>query len=178
MIANQFRRVTGRDGRTIFQESFGRLEFSLDSNMKYFGQADRGYNSYKPGRVTPRLVAHELGHSFERFMHAADGYVYAGTDNPVQLIGQDGIYDVTGTLVTGLGQRYGAYQDAPFNGYMCNSYVGECQYHSKDVPGWDNPNEDWADMFMNWVFNSFSSKPAGNALYDWIESNMVDWLQN
>gem|GEM_PF-6351733 len=105
-----------------------------------------------------------------------DGQKYTGTNNPLQLLA-DGIFDANGNLITESGNRYNG-RSAPENGYYCDSYVGECQYHSKDVDDyWNDPSEDFADIFMNWVFDSFYPNSAGAALYNWTETNMATWLQ-
>jgi hypothetical protein len=44
-------------------------------------------------------------------------------------------------------------------------------------------NTDWAagegfaDMFANWVANSFTNDVYGTARYNWIESHMLGWIE-
>lgn len=44
----------------------------------------------------------------------------------------------------------------------------------------NNPNEDTADMFLNWVYNSFDyteqAKGAGTARYNWWNDRMEGWV--
>lgn len=57
------------------------------------------------------------------------------------------------------------------------------QYHG-DTPDWldfpTNPKEDFADMFMNWVYHSFDYSPqaynAGWYRYYFMEDNMRNWI--
>ena len=55
------------------------------------------------------------------------------------------------------------------------------QYHpmtvnaNGEIDG-DNPWEDFADMFMNYVFNSFANNSAGDARNSWMQDNMGHWL--
>jgi hypothetical protein len=45
------------------------------------------------------------------------------------------------------------------------------QQNTKDEDG-----EEFADMFLNWVFDSFANDPAGAARYNWMDENMADWI--
>jgi len=57
-------------------------------------------------------------------------------------------------------------------------------YHGPD--NWSDAaayshNEEFADMFMNWAFNSFdyqlsSVNGAGMARYTWMYTNMAEWI--
>ncbi len=40
----------------------------------------------------------------------------------------------------------------------------------------NNEFEDFADIWLNWVYGSFVPNPAGWALYSWTEENMDAWL--
>ena len=42
----------------------------------------------------------------------------------------------------------------------------------------NTPNEDFADMFLNWAFDSFADDPMGEARYAWMEENMADWIEH
>jgi hypothetical protein len=48
---------------------------------------------------------------------------------------------------------------------------------------WDDWNsdsvkvgEEFADMFMNWAFDSFADNTGGDARYQWMQSHMSVWL--
>lgn len=36
--------------------------------------------------------------------------------------------------------------------------------------------EDYADMFMNWVQNSFADNAKGDARFKWMDSHMGNWV--
>jgi hypothetical protein len=158
---------------------FGGMEFHSDPTLNdWFGIASDGRIRFKPGEVTPRLTVHELGHAFEKHMKAQDGGNYSGTNNPVQLLIDYGIWDTNGSFVTGA--RNGRYdrnggRNAPQNGYWSDDYRDEWQWHPRNMTDGNNAYEDWADIFVNWVNNSFFPNSAGKALYDWAETNMSVW---
>jgi hypothetical protein len=150
------------------------MEFELSEDLDgWWGIASDGKIQILFGKVTPRLIVHELGHSFEKHIWTKNGGKYYGTNNPIQLLADDGIYDVIGNLITGKGNRNND-MNAPDNGYYSDDIPD--QYHARGKVDGDDGNEDWADMFMNWVYDSFYPNPAGDALYNWINVNMAEWL--
>jgi hypothetical protein len=119
---------------------------------------------YVPGRITERLIVHELGHvlDLQEFR----------TQRPSRLLWQNGVYDETGRLVTGthtggIYRRY-AGRRSPDNGYRSDDWHDGWQLH----PGDPLCTEDWADMWLNWVYRSFVDNPAGRALYHWVNARM------
>jgi hypothetical protein len=66
------------------------------------------------------------------------------------------------------------------DGYVSNT--PPWQYHPMtvndegEIDG-DNPWEDFADMFVNWVFNTFASNDAGSARYDWMQEHANTWIK-
>ena len=74
---------------------------------------------------------------------------------------------------TTLGYKSGGIPDMCHgpNQYPDDWNVGDTAFH-----------EDWADMFMNWVFDSFdlmdNAHGAGIARYNWMQTQMTDFLQN
>ncbi len=121
----------------------------------------------------PRLFTHEFGHTFAQ---EYGNRPYFALDD-TQLIDQDGNW-VFGTHPGGSYERtlLGYQGDAP--PYM---------YHGRrNWTDWDSNvnnvarNEDYADMFMNWVYNSFDSSGgllgAGNQRYDWMTVNITETL--
>ena len=186
-IGEAFSRVTNESGKDVFRRAFGSLNLYNGSapDMEisgYFGRTGCGANgcniALKPGSITARLITHELGHAFEKRMWYSDGQKYTGTNNPIQMLSETGVFDVNNNLITKGYNRYNGLS-APDNGYYCNCYTfRESQYHSLDVDKyWNDPSEDFADIFMNWVYDSFYPNNAGAALFDWTESNMANWLQ-
>jgi hypothetical protein len=51
-------------------------------------------------------------------------------------------------------------------------------YHGSNWADWaTSPNEDFADMFMNWAYNTFDEAyNAGVKRYDFMELNMLAWI--
>jgi hypothetical protein len=120
----------------------------------------------------PRLYVHELGH------------VFAGRDptdaNPNSTLGNSVIVDALGRTVW-RGYRAEDGYIRTMLGYVSNGapnvYHGELEW--TDWNSSDNyiaRNEDFADMYMNWMYNSFSDDSAGNSRYAWISSNMNRWI--
>jgi hypothetical protein len=50
--------------------------------------------------------------------------------------------------------------------------------HPADEDGGQSPIEEFADMFMNWVYDSFAHDIAGQARFDFMTTNMVDWISS
>jgi hypothetical protein len=92
-----------------------------------------------------------------------DGEVVSGLDNDTY-------------LRTDMG-----YQTCP-GGKGCQFEEHPTSIDTNAVPPADpnNPYEDVADMFLNWVYDSFDySDPAngaGTARYEWWDSRMADWI--
>lgn len=85
--------------------------------------------------------------------------------------------------------------DATELGTNGNFYYGDFERTSRGYQGigkphqyhgvsWEdfvtNANEDFADMFMNWVYDSFDDSPlaygAGRYRYEFMEDNMRSWI--
>jgi hypothetical protein len=161
-------------GASAFKDSFGKMRFTSETYLGgWYGIASDGRISFLAGAVTPRLVVHELGHSFEKHIWGKNGSKYSGTNNPIELLNVEGVYDINNHLITGKGNRNND-RSAPFNGYL-SDYIPD-QYHPRNMIDGDNTYEDWADLFLNWSFNSFSSNIAGDALYNWVSINMKNWV--
>lgn len=133
------------------------------------------------GDITDRLVGHELGHAFDRAIWTRNGSKYTGTNNPVEFLTTHGIYDGEGNLVTGFSRSKGTYtrwndRIAPNNGFISDSVPG--QYHGTDFDDWNDPNEGFADIYLNWAFNTFADNPSGLSMYVWTATNMASWLNS
>jgi hypothetical protein len=50
------------------------------------------------------------------------------------------------------------------------------QQHPATVQGGATPSEDFADMFLGWAYNHFANNAAGAARYNWMSTNMVEWI--
>ena len=180
-VGNAFANVIGYiNPNTAFKNVYGSgLKFKLNS-----GAADGSWacessisgfscDADSSGKIDARLVAHELGHIFNGIISIA------GEMTPYDDLWRASIRDDFGNWVTGIKN----------NGTWARGYDG---YKSRGVPdlyhgpaNWDDaatgtPNEEFADMFMNWVFNSLDYRPkadgAGTARYNWMTTNMTEWL--
>jgi hypothetical protein len=179
-LVNAFADVVGYITPNIaFKMVFGSLKFTLLGGAKdgrwYCSVSGSGFSCDPDsrGKIDARLVAHELGHLFNRIISNA------GEVSPYDDLYRTRIEDISGNWVTGIND----------DGVWERGYVG---YKSKGAPDlyhgpddWDDPatgtkNEEFADMFMNWVFNSFDYSPkvfgAGTARYNWMTTNMTEWI--
>lgn len=60
------------------------------------------------------------------------------------------------------------------HGYRPGPELGyDSPYRQNSYP---NAREDFADMYMNYIFNSFASDDAGSARYAWMENHMSAWI--
>ena len=157
-VASGLGEASGQSSVNAFTQAFNKVDVTIEPIT---WMAEAGYNStgghieIRPGvTITPRQMAHELGHVFEKHIYFDNGSVYAGTNNPVQMIASQGIYDSFGNLMTIGGNRNNGVA-APDNGYCSDSWQDECQWHPVSLVDGQTPQEDWADIFMNWSFDSF-----------------------
>lgn len=162
-----------------FIASFGNMVFKSDSNLgSWYGKTSHELIRLKPGIITERLTLHELSHAFEKHLYSIAGR-YSGTNNPVQMLIDDGVYADDGSFVTGY--RNGAYDRhggnlAPDNGYYSDNYLDEWQWHPRGMIDGNSASEDWADIFLNWVTGSFVPNKSGDSLMNWVDVNMVQWV--
>jgi hypothetical protein len=154
-----------------FNAVFGSLTFTRNSNTENYCQGG-GYGVTCGGAAPndPRLYAHELGHTFNAVI-VKNG----NSSSPYSDLRNAAITDDAGNWVTG---SHNVVFDRTFRGYRGEK--APFVYHGKEWDDWNSPNEDFADMFMYWAFNSFdfSSKArgAGAARYTWMETNMSNWI--
>jgi hypothetical protein len=143
----------------------------------------------------PRLIVHELGHVLHQNNLARNLYGDL-------LISENAIVDDTRIWVTGLHPRgdecrdntdpnsslgircaattvnqYGSFERT-FFGYTGDRIPDV--YHGRDFGDWNTANEDFADMFMNWAYNSFDYRAdannAGTKRYDWMDERMAPFI--
>ena len=54
------------------------------------------------------------------------------------------------------------------------------KYGALGFTDWNSPNEDFADMYMNWIYSTFNYAPtaynAGWNRYYWMDINMYNWI--
>lgn len=144
----------------------------------------------------PRLIVHELGHVLSLNNPARNLYGDL-------LISENAIVDDLGQWVTGmhpsgpdcqnnndpnssLGIRCAATSGNQYRSFERTflGYTGDgipAVYHGTSFPDWRiNDHEDYADMFMNWVYNTFdysaSAYNAGTKRYDWMDERMRPFI--
>ncbi len=116
-------------------------------------------------KMSARLFAHELGHVFNT--HAAS--------IPYTMLASTTIQDRDKNHVTG------SDEDGEFKrtnrGYRSAWFPDQQHPLNMDSMG-NTPGEDFADMFLNWAFNTFSNDEtgAGAARYEWMAINMAEWI--
>lgn len=175
-IAQTLSRVTGLDPEDIYNRVFGDLAFGLSSSLRYFGYVDKDNKNkitFRPNKLSKALIIHEFGHLFA-----------LRNKEPMETLlkKENAIYTPSGTFLTGV-HIYGYYyrnngRTAPKNGYKSDWYTDGFQIHPVTMKGGNVAEEDWADLFLNWVQISFVANEAGKTLYDWVENHMKLWLKN
>jgi RHS repeat-associated protein len=142
----------------------------------YYGISHGSTILFKPEVLTGYGVAHELRHSFETRVYDSLGKNVSNA--PVNMLTAHGneLLDLFNNHVTGYDSNAGTFVRTMLGYGDCGL---QCAYHplNMDDDG-KTAGEDFADMFMNWTYNSFSSDPngAGAARNDWINRNMADWI--
>jgi RHS repeat-associated protein len=124
------------------------------------------------GHLSPQDMIHEFGHRINN----ADSQGFTNLlDDP-----DHAVYDVNGSFVTGntgKGYNRGGNQPAPNNGYRSDSPCPyQCHPRNMDAAG-NTANEEWADMFMNFIGNTFAPNPAGDALFSWTITNLATFIK-
>jgi len=169
-IALALSQATNLPPHIIYNRVFGKLTFKLSGSLKYYGYVeDENFLSFKPNKITKYLVVHELGHLFS-----------LRNPKPIDTLSKEAIYTPSKKFLTGL-HPYGYYyrnngKSAPKNGYVSDWYTDGYQLHPITLPDGNNVDEDWADLFRNWVYNSFVQNEAGITLYNWVNDHMILWL--
>lgn len=165
----------------VFKAVFGDLKFNVNGTSSAWmcGASANGFScSAGSGRdIDPRLVVHELGHTFNANYNSLGVTPYAA-------LGSASITTAQGMWVAGLhyvDEVWKWDRNPDFAGYYSNG--APAVYHgSATWDDWNSPGvavgEEFADMYMNWAFNSFTVDSAGQARFAWMSSNMGQWLNN
>ncbi len=180
VIGDAIANITGQTNSYLaFQKVFGQLTFSMSDGKKDGSWSCSGSGSGfscdpdAGGKIDARLVAHELGHTLNAIIANND------EATPYDDLWDASIRDNDGLWVTGI-QDNGAWVRG-YSGYI--SEGAPDLYHGPN--DWDDAatgtrNEEFADMFMNWAFDSFDYRPeangAGTARYNWMTTNMSEWI--
>jgi len=116
-------------------------------------------------KISARLFAHELGHVFNT----------RAASIPYTMLASTTIQDRKKHHVTGINEA-GVFKRTNL-GYRSAWFPD--QQHPLDMDSMGNtPGEDFADMLLNWAFNTFSDDEtgAGAARYEWMATNMAAWI--
>jgi len=158
----------------VFNKVFGRTTIELLNDGKGLGCAasavgfscSEGTRGKLSAPTQKGLVTHELGHTFD---HNIDGWGYGRTR-----LDRASIIDAFGNHVTGRNAQNTFERTSA--GYQCSDFP--CMQHPIDLDDLGpTAGEDFADMFMSWVQNSFSNDSAGRARNHWMTTNMGEWLE-
>jgi RHS repeat-associated protein len=182
----------------VFRRVFGTVRFYMSAtetwvdanNDGIMGRGEFYYCGRDPGKgvkcfkesrgdISPRLIAHELGHVFNATVvnRRSAGLIPSSLSSPYNELEFDKIFAFVedSSSPSGISSRQIAGNTA--EGYL------RTRYGYRSEPGFQQntspvPGEDFADMFMNWSFgrSSFSSDHAGLVRYSWMERNMRVWL--
>jgi RHS repeat-associated protein len=176
------------DSVTAFRTVFDGLTLSLDPSISPMdGRSNADSIRLRPGRITGRLLGHELGHVFAFRIKRGDGGMYSSGHPEMMLIA--GLYHKSGAFMTGENRAYGdgSYRRNDLvlgyeSGYECDTVP--CQYHlmSEIYPSEymdadsNSAGEEWADMFLNWSLGGFNDSTRGQYYEMWMTSNMSEWI--
>ncbi len=107
-------------------------------------------------------TAHELGHALAQLLGG----------RPYDDLNATMIVDALGNDVAG---GSGGTYIRTNNGYVLTNGSTWSWQQNTDATA----NEDFADMFLNWSYNSFDNDPAGagDARYQWMSANMPSWIE-
>lgn len=160
-----------RTPQKAFNIAFGKVIFKkLGNSSIWCGLASGNTISLKSGcGMDQYLVVHELGHIFNNVKNG----------KPYRVLARQGVVDANGKLVTG--RRNGRYNRhmglrAPKNGYKTNG-TSRYMMHPKNLVYGNTACEDFADMFLNWVYGTFVNNRRGRALEAWMTWRMGNWTK-
>jgi RHS repeat-associated protein len=123
------------------------------------------------------LFTHEVGHIFGTL--SGSGTVFGFQKNALY----DNTVLLAGVLLVSNGKDYLVRRTAI--GYMEDNQPYIQHFLNDDFSAYETEakrkeaaaTEEYADMFMNWVFNSFSSNSAGAVRYNFMNERMPNWIK-
>jgi RHS repeat-associated protein len=168
-VAIALNRSLGATGIETFRQVFGEIRFVYDADLAIDGWCiTEGYTITCNHSVSARLTVHELGHVFD-ISAGWNGALDSG--NSAHML--ETIYDSDGVYVTGP-----ACQGCPYvrtnEGYRSEGFPD--QQHPANISGGQQPIEEFADMFTNWIYDSFADNAAGEARYNFMTVNMQHFV--
>jgi len=171
LLANALAQITG--GTPAFRCLFGEITFEAVAWLpgRYHGYVEkRDWVKFRIGKVTARLVIHELGHLL--IFTAPPG------NSPADLLSRYGVKTPDGKLVTGPGMggyKRNAHRYAPRNGCKKDTYP--VHQHPRWWRDGNNPVEDFADMLLSWATDNLMDDERGEALRAWMVEYMTGRLE-
>lgn len=129
----------------------------------------------------PRWMVHEFGHLLQHSRYADRN------QGPYGALGDHEITDFSGVHVTGPNPNKGGIFERTMLGYLSDR-IPEVYHGSGNYDDWNSNddytarNEDFADMFLNWVYDSFDKRSIANGAgirrFEWIDQNIGTWIDN
>ena len=165
----------GMPDHQVFNQVFGSMTFTLSNSGTDIGcaagggfECDKGTGGRLAEDKQRGLITHEIGHNFD---HSINGWGYGRKS-----LAAATITDATGNHVTGYNPALGTFERTDL-GYQSDSFPDQQHPRNLDNLGLTS-GEDFADMFMNWVQNSFDysreANGAGTARYNWMTVHMAE----
>jgi len=177
---------TWKDGRPtvsniaqFFKQIFGALGFNRSSDTGSNGayafthqvngnEVIEVYSNAPAGGFSFQNAAHEMGHAF------------------AQRLGGQPYTDLANEEITYTDDRGQPFHVAGGGGrrtfYGMNPYPWVQDKATVASNGVDPTHEDFADMFLGWAYNNFAANPlsearVGAARYNWMTTNMTEWIR-
>jgi len=163
-IADRMEEVSGIPAWLAFKSGYGQLEITsgVDPYLAYNCEARPNGFACKAGiEPHPSTIIHELGHVFDYHTGAGD------------ILAKSTIVTENGEWVTGI--KNGEWQRG-----TCGYVDWSLQYMAHpplDANGL-LPEEEWADMFLNWANKSFADNECGRARMAWMDDTIADLLKS
>jgi hypothetical protein len=177
-IGQNLSTFTNQSPENSVKNLFGNLNFTMkpqEGNGWSCEAGSAGFTCYGGfGSIDPQVVTHELGHTFAIRL----------SYQPYIDLGDAQITDELGNWF--FGTHPGGQYERTIRGYKSDG--PPYMYHGRAFwSDWNSNegnlarNEDFADMWMNWNFNSFDYSPevngAGTSRYQWFQTNMAQWVR-
>jgi RHS repeat-associated protein len=160
----------GGDPWSSFRKAHGDIQFSMETTSEEGWSCERtgnGVSCYNAnGSINPGVITHEFGHVFNANMENS------GLASPYDELGASTVLDANGNWVEGINSA-GVWQRT-FDGYVGD--IAPYVYHGREFDDWNTVGEEFADMYMNYIFNAFTADAAGAARYNLMDAQLEKWL--